>query len=185
MSLTPSGANSNNISTNQHAISLKYRWTCFQYKRPNLTTPYTRYFHSTTEYYTNSLPGPNPAPKSLTADRLEALLQMQKTDPFCKQISKHLSNRKACHHESDFFTHVRGLLYKHITDSGQRFLALVIPKYWEYTVLAEAHDKLGHQGNTHTKCLIKCQYHWKGMSKDIQKLKIIINCFLEDTTIYD
>ena len=25
---------------------------------------------------------PNPTPKSLTADRLEALLQMQKTDPF-------------------------------------------------------------------------------------------------------
>ena len=31
-------------------------------------------------------------PKSLTADRLQALLQMQKTDPFSKQISKHLSN---------------------------------------------------------------------------------------------
>ena len=26
---------------------------------------------------------PDPTPKSLTADRLEALLQMQKTDPFC------------------------------------------------------------------------------------------------------
>ena len=31
---------------------------------------------------------PDPTPKSLTVDRLEALLQMQKTDPFCKQISK-------------------------------------------------------------------------------------------------
>ena len=31
---------------------------------------------------------PDPTPKSLTADRLEALLQMQKTDPFCKHISK-------------------------------------------------------------------------------------------------
>ena len=29
-----------------------------------------------------------PTPKSLTADRLEALPQMQKTDPFCKHISK-------------------------------------------------------------------------------------------------
>ena len=37
----------------------------------------------------------NPTPKSLTADRLEALLQMQKTDPFCKRISKHLLNGKA------------------------------------------------------------------------------------------
>ena len=33
----------------------------------------------------------------------------------------------------------------------------------------EAHDKLGHQGNTHTYCLIKCQYYWKGMNKDIWK----------------
>ena len=33
----------------------------------------------------------------------------------------------------------------------------------------EAHDKLGHQGNTHTYCLIKRQYYWKSMNKDIQK----------------
>ena len=68
----------------------------------------------------------DPTPKSLTADRLEALLQMQKTDPFCKRISKCLSNGKGPQHEMDLFTHVRGLLYQHITDSGQKFLALVI-----------------------------------------------------------
>ena len=58
----------------------------------------------------------DPTPNSLTAHRLEALLQMQKTDPFCKRISKCLSNGKAPQHEMDLFTHVRGLLYKHITD---------------------------------------------------------------------
>ena len=109
-----------------------------------------------------------PSPKSLTADRLEALLQMQKTYPFCKRISKCLSNGKAPQHEMDLCTHVRGLLYKHVTDSGQKFPALVIPKSWKYTVLVEAHNKLGHQGNTHTYCLIKCQYYWKGMNKDIR-----------------
>ena len=119
---------------------------------------------------------PDPTPKFLTADRLEALLQMQKTDPFCKHISKQLSNGKAPKHETELFTHIRGLLYKHITDSGQKFLALAIPKSWKYTVLVEAHDKLGHQGNTHTYCLIKCQYYWKGMNKDIQKY--IANCTL-------
>ena len=112
---------------------------------------------------------PDPTPKSLTADRLEALLQVQKTNPFCKRISKCLSNGKALQHETDLFTHVRGLLYKHVTDSGQKFLALFIPKSWKYTVLVEAHDKLGDQGNTHTYCLIKCQYYWKGMNKDIGK----------------
>ena len=84
---------------------------------------------------------PDPTPKSLTADRLEALLQVQKTDPFCKRISKCLSNGKAPQHERDLFTHVRGLLYKHIMDSGQKLLALVILKSWKYTVLVEAHDK--------------------------------------------
>ena len=115
------------------------------------------------------MPTPDPTPKSLLADRLEALLQMQKTDPFCKQISEHLSNGKVPKHETELFTHINGHLYKHITDSGQKFLALVIPKSWKYTVLVEARDKLGHQGNTHTYYLIKCQYYWKGMNKDIHK----------------
>ena len=99
-----------------------------------------------------------PTPKSLTADRLQALLQMQITDPLCKRISKCLSNGKAPQHKTDLFTHVRGLLYKHIADSGQKFLALVIPKSWKYTVLVQSHDKLRHQGNTCTYCPIKHQY---------------------------
>ena len=101
---------------------------------------------------------------------------MQRTDPFCKHISKHLLNGKAPQHETDVFTHVKGLLYKHIMDSGKQFLALIIPKSWKYTVLVEAHNKLGHQGNSCTYCLIKRQYYWKGMSKDIRKY--IANCIL-------
>ena len=45
----------------------------------------------------------------------------------------------------------------------------MIPKTWKYTVLVEAHDKLAHQGATWTYCLIKWQYCWKGMNKDIRK----------------
>ena len=118
----------------------------------------------------------DPTPKSLTADRLEALLQMQNTDPFCKCISKYLSNGKAPRHETDLFTHIKGLLYNHSTDSRQKVLALVMPKSWKYMVLAEAHDKLGHQGNTCTYCLIKHQYYWKVMNKEI--CKYIVNCAL-------
>ena len=88
---------------------------------------------------------------------------MQRTDPFCKHISRRLLNGKAPPHEFDTFTHVKGLLYKHITDAGKKFLALVIPKAWKFTVLMEAHDKQGHQGNSHIYSLIKCQYCWKGM----------------------
>ena len=55
----------------------------------------------------------NPTPKSLTADRRDALLQMKHTDPLCKCISKRLLNGKAPHHEANTLTHVQGLLYKH------------------------------------------------------------------------
>ena len=105
---------------------------------------------------------PITAPKPLTADHLEALLQMQKTDPFCKHISKRLLNGKAPHHGFDTFTHIKGLLYKHVTYTGKKFLTLVIQKSWKYTALVEAHDKLHHQGNSCTYCLIKCQYYGRG-----------------------
>ena len=78
---------------------------------------------------------PTTMPKPLTAERLDALLQMQRTDPFCKHISRRLLNGKAPHHEFDTFTNVKGLLYKHIMDDGKKFLALVIPKSWKYTVV--------------------------------------------------
>ena len=123
----------------------------------------------------NISPDTNQTPKSLTADRLEALFQMQRKDPFCKCISKCLLSGKALQHKRDIFTHVKGLLYKHIMDSGQKFLGLVIPKCWKYTVLVEAHDKLRHQGNSHTYCLVKRQYYWTGMNKYI---KYIANCTL-------
>ena len=70
---------------------------------------------------------------------------MQRTDPFCKSISRRLLNGKAPYHEFETFTHVKGLSYKHITDAGKKFLTLVILRSWKYTVLMEAHDKLGHQ----------------------------------------
>ena len=53
---------------------------------------------------------------------------MQCTDAFCKRISKRLLNGKATRHESETFTHAKGLLYKHVSDAGKEFLALVIPK---------------------------------------------------------
>ena len=78
-------------------------------------------------------------------------------------------------HEADLFICLKRL-YKYIKDANQKFLALIIPKAWKYTVLVEAHDKLRHQGVTHTYCLIKHQYYWKGMNKDIWKYTA--NCTL-------
>ena len=90
--------------------------------------PLHRYFYSTSNVTPEISTTADPTPIMLTVDRLEALLQIQKTDPFYKRISKWLSNGKALKHEMDIFTQVRGLLCKHVTDSGQKFLALIIPK---------------------------------------------------------
>ena len=57
-------------------------------------------------------------PKPLTADRQEGLLQMQRMNPFCKCISRRLSNGKSPQHEADLFTHIKTLLYKHVTDAN-------------------------------------------------------------------
>ena len=114
---------------------------------------------------------PDPTPKSLTADRLEALLQVY-FSVFLNDclMGRHLNMKQNCSPMSrDSYTNIS-------QNSGQKFLALVIPKSWKYTVLVEAHDKLGHQGNTHTYSLIKYKYYWKGMNKDIQKY--IANCTL-------
>ena len=71
---------------------------------------------------------------------------------------------------------MKGLLYKHIMDSCKQFLALIILKSWKYTVLVEAHNKLGHQGNSCMYCLIERQHYCKGINKDIRKY--IANCIL-------
>ena len=134
------------------------------------------YFYSTTWCYTRNLSSTRSYTKITDSWQTRSSAANAENWSFCKRISKWLSNGKAPKHETDIFTQVRGLLYKHVTDSGQKFLALVIPKSWRYMVLVEAHNKLSHDGNTHTYCLIKCHYYWKGMNKDIKKY--IANCTL-------
>ena len=54
---------------------------------------------------------PTTTPKPLIAEHLDALLQMQRTDPFFKCISKRLLNGNVPHQEFDTFTHVKGQTY--------------------------------------------------------------------------
>ena len=97
-----------------------------------------------------------------------SIKEMQLTDPFCKCIVKRLLNKTAPEHEmKTFFIH-NGLLYRYASDHSKDFCALVIPKAWRYTILVETHDKMGHQGNSWTYSLIKRQYYWKGMAKDVK-----------------
>ena len=97
-----------------------------------------------------------------------SIKEMQSTDPFCKCIMKSLLNKTAPKHElNTFFIH-NGLLYRYASDHSKDFCALVIPKTWRYTILVETHDKMGHQGNNRMYSLIKQQYYWKGMAKDVK-----------------
>ena len=94
--------------------------------------------------------------------------EMQSTDPFCKHIMKRLLNKTAPKHELDTFFIHNGLLYRYVSDHSKDFCALVITKAWRYMILLETHDKMGHQGNNRTYSLIKRQYYWKGMVKDVK-----------------
>ena len=94
--------------------------------------------------------------------------EMQSTDPFCKRIMKRLLNKTAPKHELDTFFIHNGLLYRYASDHSKDFCSLVIPKAWRYTILVETHEKMGHQGNNRTYSLIKRQYYWKGMAKDVK-----------------
>ena len=84
-------------------------------------------------------------PSPLTEDGKDTLRLMQRMDSFCKHISRRLFSSKAPSHEVRTFTHIKGLIYKHVMDSNQRFLALAFPKSWHLTVLIAGHDNLGHQ----------------------------------------
>ena len=97
-----------------------------------------------------------------------SIKEMQSTDPFCKCIMKRLLNKTAPKHElNTFFIH-NGLLYRYASDHPKDFCTLVIPKAWRCTILVETHDKMGHQGNNRTYSLIKRQYYWKGMAKNVK-----------------
>ena len=97
-----------------------------------------------------------------------SIKEMQSTDPFCKHIVKRLLNKTAPEHElKTCFIH-NGLLYRYASDHSKDFCTLVILKAWRYTILVETHDKMGHQGNNQTYSLIKQQYYWKGMAKDVK-----------------
>ena len=117
---------------------------------------------------------PDAMPKPLTKDRIHALLQS--TDPF-------LSVSPSIYH-TEKFQNIRLISFytsnvyctSTLWTQTRSSRLLSYQKFGKYTVLVEVHEKLGHQIVTHTYWLIKCQYYWKGMNKDIRKY--IANCTL-------
>ena len=102
---------------------------------------------------------PDTMPKPLTEDRLQALLRCKgqihtvNASPSIYQTEKH-QNMKFI----SFYT-AKDYCINRLQIQTRKFLALIIPKSLKYTVLMEAHDKLGHQEAPHTYCIIKHQYY--------------------------
>ena len=67
-------------------------------------------------------------PPSLTEDWKDTSRLMQRMDACFKCISNRLHSGKAPLHEANTFTHIECLVYKHVMDSNQRFLAIVTPR---------------------------------------------------------
>ena len=132
--------------------------------------PLSGNFHITARYHTRSFWSNRPYTKIPDSWQVTNSPADAENWPILQKNIQMLINWKSTS------THVRGLLYKYITDSNQKFLNLVIPKSWKYTILVETHDILDHQGTTCTYCFIKHQYYWKAMNKDIRKY--ITNCTL-------
>ena len=100
----PSGTTLDHTSTDQPTFCYKLRWTAFNTRCQTHQCLSTDASMVLPDVMPKISETPDPTPKSLTADRLEALLQMHKMDPFCKRISKCKSNGKAPHHEMDLFS---------------------------------------------------------------------------------
>ena len=119
---------------------------------------------------------PTTTPKPLTADCLEALLQMQKTDPFCKCISKRLLNDKAP------TMNLIPLLMSKDSYTNMSQMLVKSPLLWSFLNLGNIQYSWKLTTNWVTKVIhahiasSKCQYYWKGMNKDIWKY--IANCVL-------
>ena len=76
---------------------------------------------------------------------------------------------KSTKHKADLFLHVKGLLYKPVTDSNKKFLALAYLKHGNVQCWWKHMINFVTRGATQTYCVIKCQYYWKGINKDIRK----------------
>ena len=79
-----------------------------------------------------------------------------------------------------------GVLYHHVTEGGQSFHAIYIPKTPSsliQSVLKAAHDDSGHNGFPRTYSAIRRLYYWKGIKEDVrQHCTNCYTCQLHRTT---
>ena len=70
---------------------------------------------------------------------------------------------------NEFYLVKSNVLFKHVVDNSQGFMARVIPDSLVDVVLHLGHNQSGHNGYQRTYAVIKCLYYWKGMRAQILK----------------
>ena len=68
---------------------------------------------------------------------------------------------------NEFYLIKNNVLFKHVVDNGQGFMARVIPDSLVHVVLHLGHNQSGHNKYQRTYAAIKCLYYWKCMRMQI------------------
>ena len=116
------------------------------------------------------------APSPFMDDWKDTLQLVQRTNPCANAFQNGYSKAKHLPTKLILSFILKVFSTKHVLDSNQKFLAIVIPKSWHFTVLIDIHDKLGHQGVNQIITSSSDSITGKGMNKDIHQY--ITNCAL-------
>ena len=102
----------------------------------------------------------------LTLEQLQAL---QAQDEKCKTLADMLRWGKL---DPVAYSIEDGVLYSHVTEGGQSFHAIYIPKTSQsliQSILKAAHNDSGHNGFPRTYSAIRRLYYWKGIKEDVRQ----------------
>ena len=116
----------------------------------------------------------------LTLDQLQAL---QTQDEKCTTLADMLRRGKL---DSIAYSIEDGVLYRRVTEGGQSFHAIYVPKTPQsliQSILKAAHNDAGHNGFPRTYSVIRRLYYWKGIKEDVrQHCTNCYTCQLHRTT---
>ena len=102
----------------------------------------------------------------LTLEQLQAL---QAQDEKCTTLADMLRRGKL---DPIAYSMEDGVLYHHVTEGGQSFHAIYVPKTPPsliQSILKAAHNDSGHNGFPRTYSAIRRLYYWKGIKEDIRQ----------------
>ena len=95
----------------------------------------------------------------------DKVVQLQKNDPFCKNILGHIH----CSKNDSCFTDTMGILHKKFINFNSTFSAVVIPQIIIKYLLHTSHSSLGHTGATKLYHFIKRLYSFQIIKKKIHQ----------------